>query len=111
VVRLDPARVADLQIFSDGELREIANRVIDALAALQRQLASAGEPSRVAELAHLALNEALVVGARELADAFGALERAARAGRSIGEPLRAVENLWPPSRAAIEQIASTPEPG
>lgn len=108
-MQLDDGRVRDLSVFTAAELRPICLGVIGAVEEQLDVLARAREAQQLAvaaEAAHRARNEALIVGARELRDAFAALESAARAG----EPARAheaeqlVRELWPETRAAIAAL-------
>lgn len=107
-VQLDAGRLRDLRIFSENELREIGRRATSTIAAqleavdqaLARQdLAAAGEA------AHRARNEALLMGARELAEALGSIEEAVRSERSsqAREAAGQARALWPPTREAIER--------
>lgn len=105
-MQLDAGRLGDLRIFSKNELEEIGRRSIDAISrelevlddAVGRQdLAAAGEA------AHRARNETLLVGARELGEAFQSVEDAARAGQAplIVEAIATARALWPSTRDAI----------
>jgi HPt (histidine-containing phosphotransfer) domain-containing protein len=107
-VQLDAGRLRDLQIFSSSELEEIGRRAIDAISreldALDRALGD--EEFRAAgEAAHRARNEALLVGARELAESFQSVEDAARASQAAaaGQAAATARSLWPPAREAIAQ--------
>ncbi len=108
-VALDADRLAQLRVFSDLELRQIASGVIDAIAEQLRRVEQA-LPARdlvtAAEAAHRGRNETLLVGARELCDAFTALEEAARGGQlgAADDVAATVRGLWPGTRAAIERI-------
>jgi HPt (histidine-containing phosphotransfer) domain-containing protein len=109
-VQLDAGRLQDLSVFTAAELRPICLGVIGAIAeqleALDRALA-AGQLESAAEAAHSARNEALLVGARELSDAFAALESASRAGHSSGAAKAAelAREVWPETRVAIDALA------
>ena len=105
-MQLDAARLRDLQVFSQNELEEIGRRAIDSIsqqldaldgALAGRDFAAAGEA------AHRARNETLLVGARELGEAFQSVEDGARAGRDsvVGEALATARALWPSTREAI----------
>jgi hypothetical protein len=108
-IALDTERLAQLHVFSQAELRQITADVIDAVAEQLESLAAA-LPSRdfasAAEAAHRGRNETLLVGARELCDAFTSLERAARArdADSAEEADAAARRLWPATSAAIRRI-------
>jgi HPt (histidine-containing phosphotransfer) domain-containing protein len=105
-VQLDAGRLRDLQVFTEDELRDIGRGAISALVEqlgeLERAL-SEGDLQVVAETAHRARNETLVVGARELGQALQSVEDAARAGRSslVGDALATARALWPETREVI----------
>jgi HPt (histidine-containing phosphotransfer) domain-containing protein len=105
-VQLDGGRLRDLRVFSEAELREIGRGAIsaldDQLATLERALAE-GDLQVVAEAAHRARNETLLVGARELGETLQSVEDAARAGRTslVGEGVATARALWPSTREAI----------
>jgi uncharacterized protein involved in propanediol utilization len=105
-VQLDAGRLKDLQIFSQSELEEIGRRAIDAisqqLAALDGAVAEQNL-TVAGEAAHRARNETLLVGARELGEAFQSVEDAVRAGHpsEVGNAAAAARALWPPTREAI----------
>jgi HPt (histidine-containing phosphotransfer) domain-containing protein len=107
-VQLDAERLQDLQVFNEAELREIGLRAIRAISEqlleLDRELAR--EDLRAAgEAAHRARNEALLVGARELAAALGVVEESARAGRGsvASEAAATAQEVWPSTRDAIRR--------
>jgi hypothetical protein len=108
---LDPGRLSDLRVFSRVELEQISADTIAAIAAqldaLERAF-SAGDLTAAAEAAHQARNETLAIGAREMSDVFGSLERAANEGRAA--PARAASGqareIWPQTRAAIAGLAA-----
>lgn len=105
-MQLDAARLRDLEIFSQKELEVIGRRAIDQIS---RHLdavedAVAGQDlGRAGEAAHGARNEALLVGARELAEALQSVEDEARAGggSGVGEAVGRARALWPSTREAI----------
>jgi HPt (histidine-containing phosphotransfer) domain-containing protein len=105
-VQLDAGRLRDLQVFTEDERRDIGRgaigALVDQLEGLERALADENL-GLVAELAHRARNEALVVGARELGQALESVEDAARAGRRplAAEAIATARALWPSTREAI----------
>jgi HPt (histidine-containing phosphotransfer) domain-containing protein len=108
-VALDADRLAQLRVFTEAEVRQIMADVIDAVTAQLEHLHSA-LPSRdfksAADAAHRGRNETLLIGARELCDAFTSLEQAARAGdatRAEGAAKIARE-LWPATQTAITRV-------
>jgi hypothetical protein len=108
-VALDTERLAQLRVFSDAELRQITADVIEAVTAqlqgLHEALASR-DLRTAADAAHRGRNEALLVGARELCEAFSSLEQAARGGDSsqAEKAAQAAGELWPATRKAIARI-------
>jgi HPt (histidine-containing phosphotransfer) domain-containing protein len=109
-VQLDAGRLRDLQVFTEDERRDIGRGAIRALVeqlgALERALAE-GNLQLVAEVAHRARNETLVVGARELGQALQSVEDAARAVRAslAGEAVTTARALWPSTREAIARLS------
>jgi hypothetical protein len=107
---LDADRLAQLRVFSQSELQAIAESaatvIADQLKRLERALART-DLSTAADAAHRARNETLLVGARELTDAFAHLEHAAREGNSTGARAAAhhVHAIWPATHDAIDGIA------
>jgi hypothetical protein len=106
---LDGDRLAQLRVFSDGERQAIAkgvaSAITDQLDRVEHALARA-DLGTVADAAHHARNETLLVGASELTDAFADLERAARRGESelARATAREVKAVWPAAQAAIDEI-------
>ena len=108
---LDADRLAQLRVFSDAERHAIANgastAITDQLDRLDHALATS-DLGTVADAAHRARNETLLVGARQLTTAFADLERAARGGEQ--ELARAaadeVKAIWPATQSAIAEIAA-----
>lgn len=105
-MQLDAERLRDLRIFSKNELELIGRRAIDAISQQLDALdhALAGQDLAAArDAAHRARNETLLLGARELGDAFQSVEDAARAGNgsSAREAIAAARALWPSTREAI----------
>jgi hypothetical protein len=108
-VALDAERLAQLRVFNEAELRQITADVIDAVGAQfdRLQTAFAGHDlTTAADAAHRARNEALLVGAMELCDAFTEVEEASRSGdgRRASDAARAAQDLWPPTRDAIASV-------
>ena len=107
-MQLDGGRLRDLQVFNQTELKEIGRVTIrsiaDQLDALDRAVAD-GDLAAAAEAAHRARNETQLVGARELEEALGSLEAAARLGRGhdAREAAAAARALWPSTSEAIER--------
>jgi HPt (histidine-containing phosphotransfer) domain-containing protein len=107
---LDADRLAQLRVFSQAELHAIAKSALtvigDQLKRLEGALART-DLSAAADAAHLARNETLLVGARELTDAFADLEHAAREGNCPGAraAARQVNAIWPATHDAIDGIA------
>lgn len=108
---LDADRLAQLRVFSDTERHEIAKGAATAITAqldrLERALSSS-DLDTVADAAHGARNETLLVGAGQLTSAFADLEQAARAGeqeaaRAAAEQVKAI---WPAAQVAIDEIAA-----
>ena len=107
-MQLDAGRLRDLEVFTETELRDIGRGAILALAQQLDTLAEAlaeGNLPAAADAAHRARNETQLVGARELSDALGSLEDAARSGRDrvAREAASAARGLWPSTREAIER--------
>jgi HPt (histidine-containing phosphotransfer) domain-containing protein len=106
---LDADRLAQLRVFSQAELHVIAEgaatAIRDQLERLQGALARE-DLTVVADAAHRARNETLLVGARELTHAFADLEQAAREGNSIaaGAAARQVIAGWPQTHDALDGI-------
>ena len=106
---LDADRVSQLRVFSDAERRSIANAAASAITRQLERLERALESSdlgTVADAAHHARNETLLVGAQPLTEALAEVERAARGGehevaRGAAEQVNA---LWPAARTAIDEI-------
>jgi HPt (histidine-containing phosphotransfer) domain-containing protein len=107
---LDADRLAQLRVFSEAELHSIAKNaasvIADQLKRLERALART-DLSTVADAAHRARNETLLVGANDLTHAFADLETAARDGNTPGVMAAAqeVNTVWPETHAAIDGIA------
>lgn len=105
-MQLDAGRLRDLEVFSLNEVEEIGRGAIDAIS---RELdvierAVAGQDfATVGQAAHRARNETLLIGARELGEAFQSIEEAARADRGsvVSEGIAAARVLWPATREAI----------
>jgi HPt (histidine-containing phosphotransfer) domain-containing protein len=108
-VALDAARLAQLRVFNEEELRQIIADVIDAVAAQLKRLDdafAARDLVNAAQAAHRGRNEALLVGARELCEAFTSVEEAARAGdmSRARDAASAARELWPATRSAIDRV-------
>jgi HPt (histidine-containing phosphotransfer) domain-containing protein len=107
---LDADRLDQLRVFSQAELQAIATSaatvITDQLKRLDGALART-DLSTAAEAAHRARNETLLVGARELTDAFADLERAARGGNPTRARAAAQQAnaIWPATHEAIDGIA------
>ena len=105
-MQLDAGRLRDQRIFTATEREEIGRRAIDAisqqLGALERAVAGR-DLAAAAEAAHRARNETLLVGARELSEAFQSVEDAARevSGSGVDEAAAAARAVWPSTREAI----------
>jgi HPt (histidine-containing phosphotransfer) domain-containing protein len=105
-VQLDAERLRDLRIFSGSELLEIGREAVRVIAeqldSLDAALSSQDLDS-VREAAHRARNEALAMGARDLADALGSVELAARARHheDARDAVAATRELWPSTCEAI----------
>lgn len=105
---LDAGRLRDLQVFTEDELRDIGRgaicALVEQLGTLERALAEGNLPA-VAEAAHRARNETLLVGARELGEVLTSVEDAARGGQDLParEAAAAARTLWPATREAIER--------
>jgi HPt (histidine-containing phosphotransfer) domain-containing protein len=111
-VALDAARLAQLRVFNEEELRQIIADVIDAVAAQLKRLDdafAARDLVNAAQAAHRGRNEALLVGARELCEAFTSVEEAARAGdmSRARDAASAARELWPATRSAIDRVFSS----
>jgi hypothetical protein len=106
---LDADRVAQLRVFSDAERRAIAKGAASAITRQLERLERALDSSdlgTVADAAHHARNETLLVGAQLLTEAFADLEQAARDGqhelaRGAAQQAKAI---WPAARVAIDEI-------
>jgi HPt (histidine-containing phosphotransfer) domain-containing protein len=120
-ITLDPAPLTDPGVFEPEErgalIAGVVTSTIETLHQLSGLLAAADLPAAV-EAAHRGRNEALAVGAAEMARAFGALEQAARSGAPAPaqDALRELDELWPPTREAIARLTegvdtSGPESG
>jgi HPt (histidine-containing phosphotransfer) domain-containing protein len=110
-MELDAARLSELRVFTPDELREISAdsiRAIDELLAELEQTLAGGQLAAVAEAAHRARNEALLVGARELCDAFVELEHSARreGGARARQAVDRARTVWPQTRAAIAALGA-----
>ena len=108
-VALDAERLAQLRVFTEAERRQITADVIETVGAQFERLdaAFAGRDlTTAADAAHRARNEALLVGARELCDAFAKVEQASRGGdvRRASGAAQAAKELWPPTRDAIASV-------
>jgi hypothetical protein len=106
---LDPARVDELRVFTREELKVVAAEVIRSVSAgieAAHVAAASGDMRGLAQAAHAGRNEALMVGARALADDFGQAEIAANAGdaRAAREAIARVESSWSTVRPAVEQL-------
>ena len=106
---LDADRVAQLRVFSDAERRAIAKGAAAAITRQLERLEHALESSdlgTIADAAHHARNETLLVGAQPLTDAFADLERAAREGEheQARGAAQQVKAIWPAARLAIAEI-------
>lgn len=109
-VALDAERLAQLRVFDQNELRGIAAGCVAAIARQLKLIDDAlvgSDHSSAAEAAHSGRNEALVMGALELGEAFARLEQAARQGDGPGADAaaREADAAWPATRQAIMQLA------
>ncbi len=108
-VALDAERLAQLRVFEKREQREIAGGAVEAIARQLERIdaALAGDHRSAAAAAHAARNEALLMGALELCDAFARLEQAARRGdrASVVTAVGEAHAAWPPTREAIVEFA------
>jgi signal transduction histidine kinase/DNA-binding response OmpR family regulator len=111
VVTLDQQRIEELSgLFSAAELRDLLS---DALHDLSRNIetmkaaAAAADDAAVASAGHSGRNQALMVGAGELAAAFAAAQSAAENGQAdaTADAVARVVAQWPHVRVAIEQLA------
>ena len=107
---LDLSRLEELQDLLQADLPELVTqlttRLSDALNRIDSAFA-ADDLGAVADAAHAARNEALMLGARRLLKALEAVELNARDGQSLAarEALAAVNLLWPDVRAALRSVA------
>lgn len=109
-VALDAERLAQLRVFEKREQREIAGGAVEAIAQQLERIDAAladDHDSSAAAAAHAARNEALLMGALELCDAFERLEHAARRGdrASVVAAVGDAHATWPPTREAIVDFA------
>jgi HPt (histidine-containing phosphotransfer) domain-containing protein len=108
-ITLEQSALTDPRLFSREERVEMVGQVVEAaeqaLTRASEQL-EAGTLQDLGRTAHVARNNALSIGARQLADACWELEQAARAGDrdAATSCLAQAEELWPPTRAAIDQL-------
>ncbi len=108
---LDSDRLAQLRVFNDAERQAIARgaatTITDQLERLEHALA-ASDLGTVADAAHQARNETLLVGAQQMTSAFADLEQAARAGEpdQARAAAQEVKAIWPATQAAIGQMAA-----
>jgi HPt (histidine-containing phosphotransfer) domain-containing protein len=108
---LDDDRLAQLGVFSDAERHAIAKGVASAITdqfdRLERALATS-DLGAVADAAHRARNETLLVGARALTTAFADLEQAARDGEQelASAAAQQAKAIWPATHAAIDEVAT-----
>jgi hypothetical protein len=110
-MELDAARLSELRVFTAEERREISADAIRAIAELLDELDAAIASRQLAvaaEAAHRARNETLLVGARELCDAFTELEHSARheSKARAAQAARRARAVWPQTRAAIAELAN-----
>ncbi len=103
---LSAGALSELGVFSETERAEIVAEVLASLDGLIGRLAGpieAGGAEQAVQLAHSARNDAWVVGARQLGQVLGELERCARAGdlAGAGTAQGQLAQLWPATRAAI----------
>jgi HPt (histidine-containing phosphotransfer) domain-containing protein len=107
---LDLSRLEELQDLLQADLPELVaqltTRLSDALIRLDAALAT-DDLRAVADAAHAARNEALMLGARRLLKALEAVELSARDGHSQAarEALAVVHVIWPEVRAALQSVA------
>jgi HPt (histidine-containing phosphotransfer) domain-containing protein len=85
---------------------QLATRISDTLIRLDSALAADDLPA-VADAAHSARNEALMLGARRLLTALEAVELHARDQhpQAVREALGRVQVIWPDVRAELQDIA------
>jgi HPt (histidine-containing phosphotransfer) domain-containing protein len=108
---LDDDRLAQLGVFSDAERHAIAkgaaSAITDQFDRLEQALATS-DLGAVADAAHRARNETLLVGARALTTAFADLERAARDGEQelASAAAQQAKAIWPATHAAIDKVAT-----
>ena len=108
---LDDKPLAQLSVFSDAERHAIAKDAASAITnqfdLVERALATS-DLETVAEAAHRARNETLLIGARPLTNLLADLERAARGGEqeSASAAARQARAIWPATQAAIDKVAA-----
>jgi HPt (histidine-containing phosphotransfer) domain-containing protein len=107
---LDLSRLAELRELLQAEIPELvmqmAIRISDALTRLDAALAADDLPA-VADAAHAARNDALMLGTRRLLEALEAVELDARdlESQAAREALARVHLIWPEVRAAMQRVA------
>jgi hypothetical protein len=106
---LDSDRVSQLRVFSEAERRSIATGAASAITHQLERLDHALEScdlGTVADAAHHARNETLLVGAQPLTEALAEVERAARGGEHevARDAAQQAKAIWPAARAAIDEI-------
>jgi HPt (histidine-containing phosphotransfer) domain-containing protein len=107
---LDLNRLAELRDLLQADLPELvtqlATGISDALIRLSSALA-ADDLAAVADAAHAARNEALMLGAQGLLEALEAVELNAREQHSQAarEALARAHSIWPGVRAALQRVA------
>jgi HPt (histidine-containing phosphotransfer) domain-containing protein len=117
-IALEPSPLSDSQIFAPAERRALIEEVIagtEALLGKLREHVAAADLAAAARTAHSARNNALSVGAGELAQALQAFEAAARGDlaaspeRGAGlaaQALGRAQELWQPTRDAMQRLAA-----
>ena len=109
----DLERLVEIREVIDVELSELVGGMLASMSEAIEQAeraVSEGELGSAAKAAHACRNDALMLGARRLLVALGALEQTARSGDMGGAEaaLVALREIWPTTREQLERIASHP---
>ena len=113
---LDLQRIEELEHVIGGDLATIVAGIARSLQTALDDVARALEGndlSTAARAAHAGRNDALTIGADPLLAALTDVETASRDSRAgaAGEAFARAESLWPATREALGQAASTPTRG